>query len=200
MPPLYYIGFDPGGDKAFGWSIVGHLGSEFTVVAAGTCSSAQRALTEVTAACPHAPHAVAIDAPLFWSTKGDRNADRVVRKMVCAQGGHSGTVSHVNSLRGACLVQGVLVARMATELWPETKVSEAQPKALLAVSTSTQAFLKSLSSNAKTEHERDATIAAYTAQMFADASPGWHNLALLEQDIYHPVGSHVAYWFPKTQA
>ena len=200
MPPLYYIGFDPGGDKAFGWSVLTRQGSEFTVTATGTCSSARHALAEVAAACPNAPQALAIDAPLFWASEGDRNADRLVRKMVCAQGGHSGTVSHVNSLRGACLVQGVMVGRMATEMWPETKISEAHPKALLAVSTNARTFLESLANHGKTEHERDATIAGYTAHMFATESAGWHNLALLEQNIYHPVGPHVAYWFPKTQA
>ena len=200
MPPLYYIGFDPGGDKAFGWSILSHREHEFNVVATGTCSSARSALAEAAAACPHAPLALAIDAPLFWVAEGDRNADRLVRKMVCAQGGHSGTVSHVNSLRGACLVQGVMVARVATEMWSEAKISEAHPKALLAVSTKAQAFLKLVTSNWNTEHERDATIAAYTAHMFASGSAGWHNLVLQERNIFHPVGPNVAYWFPKTQA
>ena len=115
MQPHFYIGFDPGGNKAFGWSILSHESCVFTEVATGTCSSAKQAFKEVVAACPAAPEAVGIDAPLFWSPEGDRNADKSVREMVCSRGGHSGTVSHVNSLRGACLVQVILVARMVIE-------------------------------------------------------------------------------------
>ena len=200
MRPSYFIGFDPGGSQAFGWAVLSEENAELTLSAAGTCSDAREALKMAKLACPSAPKAIAVDAPLFWVQVGDRNSDKVVRKLVCASGGSGGTVGHVNSLRGACLVQGILVARLAVEAWPLAKVSEAHPKALLAVSSNTREFATTVAASAKTEHERDAALAAFTAYKFATASDGWHDLAACEKSPHNPVGSPVSYWFPKTQA
>ena len=200
MPPSYFIGFDPGGQKAFGWAILSEEQSALSLVAAGTCSDAREAIKMAKLACPSAPQAIAVDAPLYWVMVGDRNSDKAVRKMVCTSGGSGGTVNHVNSLRGACLVQGILVARLAAESWPTAKISEAHPKALLAVSLSARKFALAVSAGSKTEHERDAAVAAFTAYNFAITSDNWHDLVESEQDLYYPIGLPVSYWFPKTQA
>lgn len=55
------------------------------------------------------PLGLGIDAPLWWSSGegGGRYADSWLRK---TYGIHPGTVQSVNSLRGAVLVQGIMLA------------------------------------------------------------------------------------------
>ena len=197
MQPSHSIGFDPGGKKAFGWAVLTASGQEITLIASGTCSNATEVIAAASEACPSSPVAVAVDAPLFWIPAGDRKADRIVRKMVCNSGGNSGTVNHINSMRGACLVQGILVARMAVSKWTSTSLTEAHPKALLGVSTHAREFVKTVASSLSNEHERDAALAAFTALNFAAQTQGWHDLAIDEIDAHHPVGKQVAYWFPQ---
>ena len=178
MPHSHYIGFDPGGKKAFGWAVVSASNQNLSLIAKGTCSDAATAIKAAAAANPSSPVAVAVDAPLFWIPAGDRKADRIVRKMVCNSGGNSGTVNHINSMRGACLVQGILVARMAVSKWTSTSLTEAHPKALLGVSTHAREFVKTVASSLSNEHERDAALAAFTALNFAAQTQGWHDLAI----------------------
>lgn len=175
------------------------IGRDLSLVASGTCSSAPAALSAARAATSIAPIAFGTDAPLFWVEAGDRKADEIVRKMVCAAGGKSGTVNHVNSLRGACLVQGVLVVRFAAELWPSAMITEAHPKALLAVSRAAQDFATRIERLVNTEHERDAALAAYTAFALATQTDGWHDLVATELSPFFPCGRRVAYWFPKSR-
>ena len=191
----HIVGFDPGGKNAFGWSVLAATGCDISLVASGTCSGAPEALSAVRDAIPIAPIAFGTDAPLFWVQAGDRLADKFVRNMVCDAGGQSGTVSHVNSLRGACLVQGVLVTRLAAELWPGAKVTEAHPKALLAASQAARDF--SIKCSVRTEHERDAALAAYAAFAFISQTDGWQDLVPMEISPFFPGGKAVAYWFPK---
>jgi hypothetical protein len=115
MSDRYVIGFDPGGQNAFGWAVLACSDNQLTFIASGVCSNARDSLNGAAGKCPSDPIAVGIDAPLIWSESGDRQCDRFVRGAVlrktAATGRRAGsTVSHVNSLRGACLVQGVLVA------------------------------------------------------------------------------------------
>lgn len=200
---MYFVGFDPGGRQAFGWAVLEANDRSLRVIDAGTCSSAPAAVAQVSAALPAtSPAGVGVDAPLFWVSEGDRQADNHVRKLVCAPdvGGKTGTVNHVNSLRGACLVQGVLVARLAHSKWPNVKVTEAHPKALMLVSTVAQTFKDSLGGTraAECEHSRDAAIAAFSAHAFFTRRNGWINLVEKEKEVpYFPAGSEAAYWFPQ---
>ena len=196
---MHIVGFYPGGKNAFGWAVLARTGRDLSLVASGTCTGAPAALSAARAATSIAPIAFGTDAPLFWVQAGDRKADETVRKMVCAAGGKSGTVSHVNSLRGACLVQGVLVTRLAAELWPSAMITEAHPKALLAVSLKAREFASRIIRPVSTEHERDAALAAYTAFALATQTDGWHDLAATEQGPFFPGGTYVAYWFPKSR-
>ena len=196
----YFIGFDPGGEKAFGWAVLQAQGSVTELVKTGTSSNAQAAFDAAKAYATLEPTAVAIDAPLFWVATGDRKADAFVRKMVCSKGGNSGTVSHVNSLRGACLVQGILIANLAIASWQNAIVTEAHPKALLWVSTAARKFAELMSKQTSNEHERDAAIAAYTAYAFAKKQAGWHDISSLESNPFSPIGAPVAYWFPKFES
>jgi len=194
---MYAVGFDPGGEKAFGWAIVSFLKGIFSVYAADTCTGARAAVGSAGERCPEAPVAVGIDAPLFWASDGDRNADMFVRRAVCASGGHAGTVSHVNSLRGACLVQGVQAARLARGRWPSSVITEAHPKALLLASSSAREFRRRIEGYVRTGHEYDAAIAAYSGLALANSQPGWHDLVTLDREPFFPGGGRVAYWFPK---
>jgi predicted nuclease with RNAse H fold len=193
---MRYVGFDPGGIKAFGWAVLEDGASGLDLVASGTCSSALNALNEAQEACGEVPAGFATDAPLFWVDAGDRKADAIVRTLVCSLKGQSGTVSHVNSLRGACLVQGVQVTRLACNRWPPAKVTEAHPKALLRVEEGARSFLKRINISASKDHEKDAALAAYAAAAFVNQTDGWHDLSLQEADPFFPGGTKVAYWFP----
>ncbi|MDT4862418.1 hypothetical protein FQZ97_970710 [compost metagenome] len=196
----YFIGFDPGGEKAFGWAVLRAQGRVTELVNSGTCSDAKTAFEAAKAYATLEPIAIAIDAPLFWVTSGDRKADVCVRKMVCSKGGRSGTVSHVNSLRGACLVQGILVAKIAIASWQDATVTEAHPKALLWVSAAARQFAESIAKQTSNEHERDAAIAAYTACAFAEKQEGWHDISSLEVNPFFPAGKPVVYWFPEFES
>lgn len=196
---MYVVGFDPGGEKAFGWAVLSVNGDNLSLYASGTCTGAPAALSAVCAATPIIPVAMGIDAPLFWVESGDRKADGVVRKMVCVAGGESGTVSHVNSLRGACLVQGILIARLATSIWPNSIVTEAHPKALRLVSQAARDFVADIGEVVRTDHERDAALAAYTAFAFLIKRTGWRDLVPLETLPFFPSGHRVSYWFPESR-
>lgn len=110
------LGFDSGGQRRFGWTVFNIGDSGISVsLRTGVCSNATSALHSANGVDRAVPCAIKIDAPLFWAAAGDdRQADTRIRKLVRAAGGSSGRVSHVNSVRGACLVQGVLAARS----WP----------------------------------------------------------------------------------
>lgn len=199
---MILFGLDPGGLKNFGWAClsISESGTP-TELHTGCCSSAPAAIKAATLAAGSAPPvAVGIDAPLFWVAEGDRRSDAAVRKLVCASGGQSGTVGHVNSLRGACLVQGVLAARQIAETWPTAKVTETHPKALLRVHLESGRFLSSYLPAPRTEHERDAALAVYAAWAFATEATGWHDLVRTEHDPYFPSGHTVSYWFPCRKA
>ncbi|UCV18885.1 DUF429 domain-containing protein [Ferribacterium limneticum] len=194
---MNFIGLDPGGQKSFGWATL-RIGESGTPVAleTGVSSSASNALNEASRSGGAMPIAVGIDAPLFWVMEGDRSADACIRKLVCAAGGHSGTVGHVNSLRGACLVQGILAAHQVANLWPSASVTEAHPKALLRVHPAASDFLELYLPNPPTEHERDAALAAFSAWATVAHFSGWRDLLLDETAPFFPSGHVVSYWFP----
>lgn len=196
---MYVVGFDPGGAAAFGWTVAEFNGDAFQICATGICNNAADAVEAAAHSLPQRPAAIGVDAPLYWVPVGDRKADTLVRRMVCAIGGQPGTVGHVNSLRGACLVQGVLCAHRAALRWPDALVTEAHPKALLRVSGTAAAVAGSMASAFRSEHEQDAFLAAYAAGMLVDRNPAWHDLVKVEQECFFPGGSRVAYWFPVSQ-
>ena len=198
---MQFVGFDPGGINAFGWAVLESTLQSLRFVCAGTRTGVAEVITEALKVLKGPPAGVGIDAPLFWTPEGDRAADHVVRALVIATGGHGGTVMAVNSLVGACLVQGVLVAMRAHELWPETQITEAHPTALLRVCSAAHAFVDGMPELAAQDtHARHAALAAYSAYAFVTKTAGWHDLAAQEAAPYFPGGSAVAYWFPKGQS
>jgi hypothetical protein len=194
---MRFVGFDPGGEKAFGWAVLEAAPGGLLLLGGGVVTGATAAVASASALIGEAPAAIGIDAPLFWISDGDRRADLKVRALVCGAGGSPGTVNHVNSLRGACLVQGILAARLSHERWPDAIVTEAHPKALLRVSAAARDFVSAPQFQSVGEHARDAALGAYAAHAVTERSHGWHNLAAQEHAVFFPAGNEVAYWFPQ---
>lgn len=200
--PMIFAGFDPGGENAFGWAVLTLNNCQLKLDSSGTCSYALSALEALSNALRgRKPKAIGIDAPLHWVASGDREADKIVRGLVREAKGMPSTVNHVNSLRGACIVQGVLIAHLTQLRWEKEKtlVTEAHPKALLQVSSSARKWANRLKLQNKPEHERDAALAAYCAHAFAftKKSRNWRNLVSPnEQELFFPSGKEAAYFFP----
>lgn len=210
---MWLAGFDPGGESQFGWCVVEASAKlPLSLHRTGVASNAAEAVRCVLKEVPSRSTLIAagIDSPLFWLPNGDRNADRVIRNEIRKRGASapSGTVQHVNSLRGACLVQGVLAAMLLRATTRSINITEAHPKALLwligvcnrslPVKSVTMCelseFFSFLSGNLS-EHERDAALAALGAWAMTVKAPGWEDLFALELQPFAPI-SPVAYWMP----
>lgn len=194
---MVVVGLDPGGARAFGWAIVTGSFSAPLFLEGGVCNGARSAIAEVERHLPGQPAGVGIDAPLFWSPLGDRAADKHVRRLVCQSGGHAGTVSHVNSLRGACLVEGAIASQLVNQRWPTAAITEAHPKALLAVSAEAREFSDLPCIQGPGDHIRDAAIAAMGALAMLEKQASWKDLADIEAEALFPLGVRVTYWFPR---
>lgn len=195
---MIVVGFDPGGIKSFGWAVL-EIDSLQAIIRldTGVVSSAPDAVNAASLAAGLQPAGVGIDAPLFWTERGDRWVDSHIRKRLIAAGGSSGTVSSVNSLQGACLVQGIITARLTSKLWPTALLTEAHPKALLRISTAAEQFVGLHVPPNIQEHERDAALAAYAAWCGIVEISNWSNLALQEPNPIFPGGNVATYWFPR---
>lgn len=205
------FGFDPGGVGAFAWSVC-ELSSELPlrVLGSGIAPHAQAA---VAAALAHNSQAevvgAGIDSPLFWAPNGDRLADKRVRCALVQAGcpTAAGTVQHVNSLRGACLVQGVMAAHELRRARPSVVISESHPKAalwLLGVASKirtcaavTAVDIDDLHTEVllATEHERDAALGALSAWAAVTRPTEWVDLLADEPAGYFPAGP-ASYYMP----
>ena len=146
--------------------------------------------------------AAGIDAPLFWGKKGNRAIDAILRQALKRSNFPTpgGTVQEVNSLRGACLVQGVLLAKYLRETW-NPPITETHPKALQhLLRHSGQPEMTELARLTEgledREHERDATLSAIGAWAMYKKLPGWQNLYDRECCPVQPFDTPVAYWMP----
>ena len=203
-----FLGFTPGGAMAFGWcALVVADDDQILELKSGTRSAAGDAFDAAVSAVSNClpaigiplamgiPSAIGIAAPMYWSTNAERNADNIVRGSVLSRGGPSSTVSSVNSLRGACLAQGVMVAALTRERWPEVPITESHPRAVLITWPEVTGFLSGLNFN--NDHERDAALGAYTALAYNKRSDGWQDLRGFESSTFDLIpGTPPAYWFP----
>ena len=194
-----YVGIDPGGINAFGWCVMDSSAAELSVsrMETGTCSGISEAIPEIERLCEIHPVGLGIDAPLYWVRTGERKSDQKIRKAVAKAGGSSSTVGHVNSLRGACLVQGVLSAVCLGEKWPQISITEAHPKALLSIWPRAVEFVAQF--DFPNDHERDAALGAYAAFAFLSQWSRWVDCVELEDNCFVPSGGKVAYWFPQME-
>lgn len=197
---MAWFGADPGGvkNKSFGLAEL-HADGSFKTEC---CSSVDEAVAWI-----DQPDAVGIDCPLWWSSAagGGRAVDRWLRDTYKIS---SGTVQSVNSLRGAVVVQGVLLAMCLRRQWPNVLITEAHPKALLKAlkldgwtSIAREFELSGPDPAARSDHERDALLCAVAAR--EGARQKWRDLSLdprpaSELDPQQPAFGPVSYWWPRT--
>ena len=208
-----YVGFDPGGKGQFGWAICSPEGERLRILHTGNAEHAQNALLAVKSRLPSQISIIGagIDAPLFWVANGRRNSDLLVKNAIKKLGAKSpgGTVQQLNSLRGACLVQGPLIAKLLMDEFPSIAITETHPKALL--------FLLGLANKQKqpsdigienlseyvhvdaghySEHERDSVLGAVISWISLKQQSEWRDLAKNEQGLMIPFDYKPAYWMP----
>lgn len=214
--PQVYVGFDPGGLGNFGWCVAEATDAQSLCVLesrdADNAGSATDAVLKYAKAATAEIIAIGIDSPLFWSSTGDRKVDRIVRDAVRSKGcgTSSGTVQNVNSLRGACLAQGILAAHLMRKAIPGVQITESHPKALLWLlglatrdvpvdsikAKDLHAFVTFPSNGDVSEHQRDAALGAYAALAMASRCDRWQDLFAREPSPFVPVPP-VGYWMPK---
>jgi len=208
------LGFDPGGAGAFGWCVAEHSAQlPIRIRRTGIANDAQGAVDAALSFVVNGADTVlaaAIDAPLFWVASGDRRADQLVRDRVRQSGGQSSSVQHVNSLQGACLIQGILAGLLLRTIHPELRLTESHPKAFLwiagiandglpAVMVTLQHLAQLIESDeaGSCDHERDAAIATLSAwAMVVGLAGAWTDLYPLEEHPYSPLAQPLAYWMP----
>jgi hypothetical protein len=156
---LTWYGADPGGIDSYGVAAIEDDGSFKTWL----CSSVDEALTKI----DH-PTGLGIDCPLWWSSGagGGRFADGWLRKTCRIP---PGTIQSVNSLKGAVLIQSILLAMLLRKSYPKVSITESHPKALLRAlglrdwkAISDRFGL--VGPDPTAEHDRDALIGAVAAR------------------------------------
>jgi hypothetical protein len=209
---MLFVGLDPGGDGQFGWGVVAGSACPLALVHSGCARDAASVVGALQEAIGSSGvvQGVGIDSPLFWTPTGARRVDRIVREAIKEAGARNagGTVQHVNSLRGACLTQGVVAAHLLRQAMPGVRITEAHPKALLwlikvarhgrwvrdvAMEHLTEFVTCDVSG--LSEHERDAVLGAVAAWAMVMAAPGWRDIAREEEHAFVPVPP-VEYWMP----
>ena len=148
--------------------------------------------------------AAGIDAPMFWSPNGFRNVDQILLRVLEALNieNRSGTVQQLNSLRGAALVQGVLLGWHLRNTW-DLQITESHPKVLDHLLMhyehhETLALVDDLAENIHDpeRHIRDAILSAVTAWAMVYKLPRWRNIFQDEPNPLQPFDTPVSYWMP----
>ena len=205
-----FIGFDPGGAGAFGWCVLTGNKAPLQLVARGVSNHASAAVqSAINAVDGKQVVAAGIDAPLFWQSQGDRQVDARVRERIVQLGARGGTVNSVNSMRGACLVQGMMAAILLRVGHENVMITESHPKALLWLlghaipgNPPLQIPLCNLKdlvmgdTDGATDHERDAALGAYSAFAMTMRFAGWENLYSHECNPITPLTPVPGYWMP----
>jgi predicted nuclease with RNAse H fold len=194
---MTWFGADPGGIRKFGIARLKADGSFDT----WCCSSVDEAVSLI-----ESPEAVGIDCPMWWSSGagGGRHVDSWIRKTYKVS---AGTVQSVNSLRGAVVVQGIMLAMRLREpeLDPNLRITETHPKALLKacnlvgwINIAKQFGLKG--EEPPDEHRRDALLSAVAAREGFQEQTKWRDLSvdrnLHELDPKKLWFGSVSYWWP----
>ena len=118
-------------------------------------------------------------------------------------------IQTVNQLRGACVIQGPLLAKYVheEEQWKDLPITESHPKALKHLPYKTkqpEAVMKMVGNAIKglSSHELDATWCAVAAWAMIHHKghklPSWHDLYQCEQkgSPVQPFCTPVIYWMP----
>ena len=196
---VVFIGLDPGGIGKFGWAVVGEAPRlPLPVLATGVAAEARSAVARALSAAPSGETiaAAAIDAPLLWAREGPRACDILLRRAIRQAGAPNaqGTVQSPNSLRGACLVQGILAALELRECLPGLPITESHPKALLWL------FPEAKAVTANSEDERDAVLAGVAAWAMWSKQPSWRDLYAEERQSFWLIPKPLSYVMPVAHA
>lgn len=200
------LGFDPGGNDKFGWSICCDHPSGMLQppLKTGLADDAPDAISKVKRALkspdfPANPNVLAagIEAPLFWNRRGCREIDNLLdcalrhtgfrRQRKDGRGLGGRIVQTVNQLQGACVIQGPLLAKYLREeeQWKDLPITESHPKVLkqLLYKTGQPKAVIEMVENAirgLSSHKLDATwcvVAAWAMIHRQDHNlPNWHDL------------------------
>ena len=119
----------------------------------------------------------------------------------------AGTVQQVNSLRGACLVQGMLAGVLSRQRTSGVAISESHPKAMLWLLERNPAQVRLQDMPEKFdlhdgvddgEHLRDAAVACLSAWAMVHNPNGWSDrYPLDEHHAYSCIVAPLAYWMPE---
>lgn len=218
MAVSYYIGFDPGAIGKVGWAVaVRDASAKLPRVVAYGCAPNVVVAVENSLKIVEGRgklRCVGIDSPLFWTPTGTRRVDAVVRRSMHERGAvtPSGTVQQLNSLRGACLVQGIAAGHLIRQYSPRVLLTETHPKALLwllgfaspsrepaDVTLSNLAALVITTFGAPNENERDAIISCGAAFAMHSVAQGWCDILRHEPQPLFLIPGNVAYWMPLDQ-
>jgi predicted nuclease with RNAse H fold len=210
----YILGTDPGGKKGngqFGWALVKYVPGEpppqhLTATYSDVGHDANEVWTRANEALGASDQIVAmgVDAPLGYDETGDRRIDPYIREVLRADGSRSGpTPCAVNSLRGACLAQGVVISLIAQAAGVRI-ISESYPRAVRDLRSGSTAQCRSCSVPTLLCHQCDATLSslsawAYLVNMATGTNPkGWENWHTLHGGLrpkFMVVADH-EYWLP----
>ncbi|MEN6577247.1 MAG: DUF429 domain-containing protein [Phycisphaerales bacterium] len=211
----YLMGFDPGGGNHFGWCVVKDRREwPLGVVDAGIADHAAGAVEAAYEAVPKGASVigVGIDAPLFWVANGCRAVDNALRERIrCLGAPHAaGTVQQVNSLRGACLVQGMLAGVLSRQCTPGVPISESHPKAMLWLLGHNPVEIKLPGLGDKLilphdwhqadvgDHLRDAGLTCLSAWAMVHEPPEWEDILAHDRDEkFSLITPLPGYWMPR---
>jgi predicted nuclease with RNAse H fold len=194
-----WVGADPGGLGNFGIALL----TQNAIPLTRCVDCADEAVAFVKSNVGVEISGVGVDAPLWWSSgrSSDRLADQWLRKRY---GLSAGEVQPANSLRGAALVQATMFVLRLREAVPAVRVTEVHPKALLKIlgcdGIQTLLGRSDVPDTWRSEHERDAVIAAVAAREGFEGR--WtHDLSLVrspsEQDPSTSWVGPIRYFWPE---
>jgi predicted nuclease with RNAse H fold len=210
---MILLGFDPGGAHQFGWCVSERKSEAgLKLLHSGVADNARGAVHAALESIKDLKDVAAagIDSPLYWPMDGARMADVLIRQIMRRRGARNvgGTVQSLNSLRGACVAQGIIAARLLRDRIPSIRITETHPKALLwlievanehrcisEVQMSQLNELMTCKATLSCEHQRDAVLGSIAAQAMVRSQRGWRDLFLNEGESFVPV-SPVEYWMP----
>jgi hypothetical protein len=172
-----WLGFDPGGRAGFGVALLDSRRKNPSVHTAVRSSAVEALEWAVDQMGEDRPAAAGIDSLMFWSgvNAGWRAADIWLRT---CYGGAGKSVLAPNSLRGAMLIQGAVLAKLLRRRWQDLPITETHPKALYQALSGRSYGRKGVTRqmrswlsenigcdvNRRSEHEFDALLSAWAAR------------------------------------
>jgi hypothetical protein len=201
-----YLGFDPGGHRAFGVAML-----DRDRVLSATVSSVEEATSWAVSTCGGLePVAAGIDTLLHWSdgASGWRPADKRLRMAYPAA---QSSILSPNGLFGSMAIGGMALALRLRRRWPDIRLNETHPK-VLAFALRGQRHRDSdiaavvewfvLHSQLdlggyRSGHEFDAVLSAWATQ--TGLTDGWIDLVSDDASLLFPAGK-ASYLWPKFPA